>query len=171
MKNITLILFMVFASIASAQLTGEARILKEKRDAKIAEIDKIYHAELEKLKLKALQNKDKDAAIAIGKELGEDSGTFAQGVSIEDPLKHIIGRWTKTASKTKYDGDLVEFIDERNGRYRGIENFKVRYNPTTQKITIDSGTWKNTLMLTSDPDKLHAVTDSGSVAYQLVRAK
>lgn len=167
----TIYTLLLLTCCAFGQLTGEARILKEKRDAKIAEINKIYQAELEKLKLKALQEKNTDAAIAIANELGEDSGTFKQSVSVQEPLKHIIGRWKKADSGTKYDGDLVQFIDERNGLYRGSEAFKVRYNPTSQKITIDSGTWKNTLVFTSDPNKLHALTDNGQIAYQLVRSK
>ncbi len=70
---------------ASAQLTGEARILKEKRDAKIAEIDKIYKEQLAKLKTKALENRDVAAAEAIQAEIdgGKSQGTFPTGGAVD----------------------------------------------------------------------------------------
>jgi hypothetical protein len=162
---------------AFGQLTGEARILKEKRDAKVAEIDKIYRAELEKLKLKALQNKDADAAIAISKELGEDSGTFEQVISVEDPLKHIIGRWTKMGSSTKHDGDTLEFVDKNSGFYineqgahKGLRvPFRSFYNPKTKEITIQSNYWENKIKLTGDPDILDG--NAGGQKYNLSRIK
>jgi hypothetical protein len=175
MKIIVTLLLLTVS--AFGQLTGEARILKEKRDAKVAEIDKIYRAELEKLKLKALQEKDTDAAISISKELGEDSGTFQQVAHVKDPLTHIIGRWKRSGMLTSGDGDILEFVDEKNGFYinehRGNYGartpFRSFYNPTTKEITIRSTEWKNKITLTGDPDILDG--DSGEHKYKLTRIK
>jgi hypothetical protein len=175
MKSIITLLLLTVCTFG--QLSGEARILKEKRDAKIAEIDKIYFAELTKLKLKALQDLDTVAVEAIQKELGEETVMFKQVVQSQDPLAQIIGRWKRSGMLTSGDGDILEFVDEKNGffidenrgRYGARVAFRSIYNSTTKEITIRSSEWKNKIILTGDPDTLEGV--AGEYRYKLTRIK
>ncbi len=169
MKNITLIMVIGFASMASAQLTGEARILQEKRDAKIAEINKIYKEQLAKLKTKALENRDIAAAEAIQAEIDE-SKSIGPLAAPNYPIENIIGKWKRVGSGTKYDGDMFEFASIRKGSYNGSLALKVRFNSSTKVIIIDSGLWIDELTFTNDPDKLDGITAQG-MTYQLVRFK
>lgn len=145
---ITLFLLTAFAS---AQLTGEARLLKEKRDAKIAEIDRIYKAELEKIKLKELKANNADAALAIAKELGEETdkktefspSEIAGSYEVEFPGKRIVSR-----SFTK------SFLNDENGN-----RHKYEIKNDTITVTWDKGSWEK-LSIVPDTEFTFSGTNS-----------
>lgn len=157
--------------VASAygELTGEARILKEKRDMKIAEINRIYLAELGKIKLKELQNGNTEAAEAIEAEIGGKTGeSGAIPTDEKEVLRSLIGKWRRTGSGTAIDGHIIEFTDEKSGTFEGKATFKTRYIQRKNMVTIDGGAWVNEITLTADPDVLNGKTENG-LTYRLVR--
>lgn len=114
MKTSILTTMLFLTAFASAQLTGEARLLKEKRDAKIAEINRIFKAELEKIKLKELKANNADAALAIAKELGDETSTPSEALKnriVNTKWKNSTNSWIITFRKDgkmkKSWGDLT----------------------------------------------------------------
>jgi hypothetical protein len=164
MKMTLLLLACLSLSVFAAELPADAAALKGKRDAKIAEINQLYANELEKIQKVALKNGSLEAANAIEKEIA----TVA--VNPLNPLQSIIGKWKRVGSGTKYDGDLIQFTDEKSGVFNGKEMFKTRYNPSKNLITIENNNWNNEITLTGNPDTLNGKSDKGLV-YQLVRVK
>ena len=137
------------------------------RDNKIAEIDRIYVAELEKLQKKHM----KDGALDAANRIAEEIKNIMPDPFVEEftPSK-IIGKWKRIGSGTKFDGDIFEFSTESQGNYNGSEEFKVRFNSTKKTITIDNGKWTNEITQTDQADVLKAVADNGMI-YQLVRVR
>lgn len=164
MKTIILItMAALIASQAHGQLTGEARILREKRDAKIAEINRIYIAELEKLKTKAVNSVDVATTEALAEEIAIAKGEKPDTNKFTPD--QLVGTWIREQSG-KYDGDIFKFSTPRRGSHNGKTNFDVTASSTG--FIIKSNKWINTLTTTDDPNKLEGETPDGKT-YILTR--
>lgn len=107
----SLLLVMPFVSLSYAALPPEAAELKVKREAKIAEIDRTYVAELEKLQKKAMAAGNLAVANEIQKEISEVThDPFSEentlGKSRVTPEILTVGEWRLDVKKPAYTTHL-----------------------------------------------------------------
>lgn len=139
-------------------LPPDAAALQAMRDKRVAEIDRIYVAELEKLQKKHM----KDGALDAANRIAEEIKKIMPDPFVESP---IVGKWKRDS-----DGTIFEFKNETSGIFEGSTPFKVVQDPDTKVMNIKSSQWVDTVMLTSDPHTL-AGKNSKGVAYTLTRIK
>lgn len=107
MKRIVLTLLSLSLPALADQLPPDAEALKAKRDAKIAEINRTYAAELDKLQKKAMADGNLQAATTIQKEIeAVSANSFLNG---DESLKSKISgsRW-----KHSVKGWIITFRED-----------------------------------------------------------
>ncbi len=138
-------------------LPPDAEALKAKRDAKVAEIDRIYATELEKFQKKAMADGNLAGANEIEKEIGR---------VVKDPFKagsapNLVGKWRWTLNghprKTlQREFTATHLIDEDGDKHP--------YEIADGKITITwgNGLWEKLTFDPSDPDTLTGANTAGT---------
>lgn len=112
MKLLICVLLMCASALAET-LPPNAALLRAKRDAKIAEINRIYAAELDKLQKKAMSTGNLTAATALQKEIDEVT---------PDPFKEevLVGKWKMVGPSgvvVTREFTQTHLIDETGGKH------------------------------------------------------
>lgn len=149
--------------LLAGELPPDAAALKVKRDVKIAEINQLYANELEKLQKLALKNGSLEAANAIEKEI---AAAAPNPLRDSNSLRSIVGKWKRSGAGTNIDGHVFQFADEKSGVFNGKKAFSVRYNASSEIISISP--FPDKIKFTNDPDVLEGVNEAG-LTYKLVR--
>lgn len=158
MKRVMLFLLgLSLVSFGSEQLPPNAEALKARRDAKIAEINRVYAAELEKLKKLALADGNLSGATVIQKEIEAVSPNPFK----EDDLE---GVWTATFSGDKSVKRVItksHVVDEIGGKHP--------YSIKGDTISVEWGgsLWERLKIDPKNPDTLIGTNSGGTkLVYQ-----
>lgn len=157
---------------AFAQLPPDAAALKAKRDAKIAEIDRIYAAELEKCQkramadgnLKVANEIEREIARVIPNPLAPNSASTADGDATIPEMARLLGLWQRDS-----DSVVWEFKAGNKG-VAGRDAFTVTYNAEEKKYVIASAKWVNKLSFGLGEDVLSG-EGGGTYRFKLRRIK
>jgi hypothetical protein len=142
-----LILYASLLTAALAQLPPDAAVLKAKRDAKVAEIDRIYAIELEICQKRAMADGNLTKANEIEKEiarviqdpLAPKSASTTGDEAASPEMSRLVGLWRRESDSVTW-----EFKDAKNGTAGG-DKFTVSYSPTDKKYIVVSAKWVNKL--------------------------
>lgn len=173
-----LTLFTVTASFVHA-LPPDAEALKAKRDAKIAEINRTYAAELEKMQKKAMDAGNLTAANEIQGELAavvsapfkNDPATTppVAAQTVEDErLKPLIGVW-----KRDYDNGIWTITDTKGGVFNGSLKFTMSFDAEKNHVLVIGSHWADRLTFAGNPDVVNGSTENNgkTTRYRLKRIK
>ncbi|GAA5131049.1 hypothetical protein JIN84_06215 [Luteolibacter yonseiensis] len=165
-------IYAVLITAAVAVLPPDAAALKAKRDAKVAEIDRIYALELEKCQKRAMEDGNLAGANEIEQEferlfsdpLKPKAAADKGGVAMSPEMARLKGLW-----KRESDSIVWEFKDGKSG-LAGQDKFTMSYNAEEKKYILVSEKWVNKLSFGLSDDVLNG-EDSGTFRFKLKRIK
>lgn len=158
MKTMMLLILAAAAAVCGAEpLPANAEALKARRDAKIAEVNRVYAAELEKFKKQAMADGNLSAATVIQKEI--------EAVS-PNPFREedLDGVWTATFSGEKSVKRVItksHVVDEIGGKHP----FSIKGD--TIFVEWGGTLWERLKIDPKNPDTLIGTNSGGSrLVYQ-----
>lgn len=174
--TILLILAVAVAACGAESLPPNAEALKARRDAKIADINRVYAAELEKLKKLALADGNLTGATVIQKEIEavspnpfRDESASPASVPAEDQrMLPLVGVW-----KRDTDSGVWNIPDTKGGIFNGRFPFTMTYDAENNRVAVVGTNWADHLTFTNNPDVISGSTKvNGKTArYKLRRIK
>lgn len=171
-------------STASASLLHalppDAADLKAKRDYRVAEIDRVYAAELAKLQKRAMDSGNLTAANEIQKEIetvtpnpfADDDPTKPKTQTpeskIDERLKPLVGVW-----KRDTDNGVWKITDTAGGVFNGNLPFTMSFDAANNRVAVVGSHWADFLSFTTNPDVVNGSTkiNGKTVRYKLKRIK
>lgn len=142
MKTTVLILCGLFSAMSTlSALPAAAADLKAKRDAKVAEIDRVYAAELDKLQRRLMA----DGNLASANEVEDEIKRVTVNPFADEKISTaaLLGKWMRNTDK-----NVFVIHDGKTGTHHwtsGTTDFKVSLNPEKSQVTISAKKWSNTL--------------------------
>lgn len=185
MKTTVLILCGLFSAMSTlSALPAAAADLKAKRDAKVAEIDRVYAAELDKLQRRLMADGNLASANEVEDEIKRVSvnpfadekpkvaSSATQTVSVETPgderLAPLVGVWKRDS-----DNGIWNITNTTGGTFNGKRSFTMSFDAENKRVAVIGSNWADHLILTSDPDVVNGTTkiNGKTVRYKLKRVK
>ena len=153
MKPLLILLLAPGIALASPP---ELKDLQAKRAAKIAEIDRIYASELEKLQEKLMKRGDLAGANKVEGEIRKVVGS---------EFSSLIGTWRRDS-----DGGLWEITSTSAGVFNKKLKFRIRRDNAGRNAVVTGDGWEDRLSFTDDPDVVRGEDRAGNQFF-LTREK
>lgn len=177
MKRVLFLLVgLSLVTFGAESLPPNAEALKARRDSKIAEINRVYAAELEKLKKLALADGNLSGATVIQKEIEavspnpfKEESTSAASVPAEDQrMLPLVGVW-----KRDTDSGVWNIPDTKGGVFNGRFPFTMTYDAENNRVAVVGTNWADHLTFTNNPDVISGITkvNGKTERYKLRRIK